>query len=70
MKMRETSIPNYTIIEVWNNNLEEEFKKIRKIVQKYPYVAMVSNKTANFAHKLPFISLFIPLKRIPNSLVW
>lgn len=70
MKMRETSIPNYTIIEVWNNNLEEEFKKIRKIVQKYPYVAMVSNNTANFARKLPFISLFITLKRIPNSLVW
>lgn len=40
MKMKETSVPNYTIIEVWNNNLEEEFKKIRKIVQKYPYVAM------------------------------
>lgn len=34
--------PNYTIIEVWSSNLEEEFRKIRKIVQKYPYVAMVS----------------------------
>ncbi len=33
--------PNFTIIEVWNNNLEEEFKKIRKIIQKYPFVAMV-----------------------------
>lgn len=63
MKMRETSIPNYTIIEVWNNNLEEEFKKIRKIVQKYPYVAMVSTRAVNFAHKLPFISGFIPLKK-------
>ena len=33
--------PNFTIIEVWSSNLEEEFRKIRKIVQKYPYVAMV-----------------------------
>lgn len=32
--------PKYTIIEVWNNNLEEEFRKIRKIIQKYNYVAM------------------------------
>ena len=37
--------PNYTIIEVWNSNLEEEFRKIRKIVQKYPFVAMVLLKT-------------------------
>jgi len=29
------------IQEVWQSNLEEEFRKIRNIVQKYPYVAMV-----------------------------
>lgn len=45
MKMKESTSPNYTIIEVWNNNLDEEFKKIRKIVQKYPYVAMVKIKS-------------------------
>lgn len=28
------------IQEVWQSNLEEEFRKIRNIVQKYPYVAM------------------------------
>ena len=39
--MKDTSNSNYTIIEVWSNNLEEEFKKIRKIIQKYPFVAMV-----------------------------
>ncbi len=43
MKMKDSSpSPNFSIIEVWNSNLEEEFKKIRKIVQKYPYIAMVS----------------------------
>jgi len=40
MKMKDTPNSNYTIIEVWSNNLEEEFKKIRKIIQKYPFVAM------------------------------
>lgn len=29
------------IQEVWHSNLEDEFRKIRAIVQKYPYVAMV-----------------------------
>ena len=28
-------------VEVWGKNLEKVFAKIRKIVQKYPYVAMV-----------------------------
>ena len=42
MKMKDMSPnPNFTIIEVWNSNLDEEFKKIRKIIQKYPFVAMV-----------------------------
>lgn len=41
MKMKDSSpSPNFSIIEVWNTNLEEEFKKIRKIVQKYPFIAM------------------------------
>ena len=29
-------------IEVWAKNLEDVFVRIRQIVQKYPYVAMVS----------------------------
>ena len=52
MKMKDTSNSNYTIIEVWSNNLEEEFKKIRKIIQKYPFVAMV----------LIFIIIFLIIK--------
>ena len=57
MKMNEISHPNFTIIEVWSSNLEEEFKKIRKIVQKYPYVAMV-----NFVTSIPFFILKILIK--------
>lgn len=29
-------------MEIWEHNLDEGFDKIRNIVQKYPYVAMVS----------------------------
>ncbi len=32
-------------MEIWSHNLEEGFEKIRRIVQKYPYVAMVSFDT-------------------------
>ena len=28
------------IREVWNHNLEDEFKNICKVVQDYPYVAL------------------------------
>ncbi|XP_031555628.1 CCR4-NOT transcription complex subunit 7-like [Actinia tenebrosa] len=31
---------NYGIRDVWKDNMEEEFAKIREIVQEYPYVAM------------------------------
>lgn len=30
------------IREVWSHNMEEEFHHIRRIVQQYPFVAMVS----------------------------
>ena len=31
-----------SIRDVWAKNIEEEFGKIREIVTKYPYIAMVS----------------------------
>ena len=64
MIMKDTSnTSNYTIIEVWNSNLEEEFRKIRKIIQKYPFVAMVSNKNIRI-----FISIKFDYSLIINSI--
>lgn len=39
--MPEEPIPSYTIKDVWAHNVEEEFRAIRKLIVKYPYVAMV-----------------------------
>ena len=37
-----SNVTNFNIRDVWKNNMEEEFAKIRDVVEKYPYVAMVS----------------------------
>ena len=36
-----SNVTNFNIRDVWKNNMEEEFAKIRDIVENYPYVAMV-----------------------------
>ena len=43
MVSAENNMPaaHYGIKDVWAVNLEEEFKKIRQVVQSYPHVAMV-----------------------------
>jgi len=38
--MPEEPIPPFTIKDVWAHNVEEEFRAIRKLILKYPYVAM------------------------------
>jgi hypothetical protein len=40
--MPEEPVPPYTIKDVWAHNVEEEFRAIRKLIVKYPFVAMVS----------------------------
>ena len=37
-----SSSANYGIRDVWADNMAEEFRKIRQLVDKYPFVAMVS----------------------------
>ena len=39
-------------VEVWAHNLEDEFVKIRRIVQKYPYISMVGKHLFNEGHFL------------------
>ena len=36
--------PPEDFVEVWTSNLEEEFARMRKLVLKYPYIAMVSTE--------------------------
>jgi CCR4-NOT transcription complex subunit 7/8 len=38
--MPTSTVPEYGIQDVWESNLEEEFRKIRQVVTKYNYVAM------------------------------
>lgn len=38
--MPTSTAPEFGIQDVWRSNLEEEFRKIRQVVNSYPYVAM------------------------------
>ncbi len=41
--MPEEPLSSLGIKDVWAHNVEEEFRSIRKLILKYPYVAMVSS---------------------------
>ena len=47
MKMPISTGNEYGIQDVWSSNMEEEFAKIRKIVNKYSYIAMVRFVVSN-----------------------
>lgn len=40
------------ICEVWANNLEEELKRIRHVIRKYNYIAMVSGPDRDTRQRL------------------
>jgi len=40
--MPSIGMAEYGIMDVWVTNMEEEFRKIRQVIQHYKYVAMVS----------------------------
>ena len=64
-KMPGSSVPEYGIVDVWAHNLEEEFTKIRKVVQKYNYVAMVSEASGPCLNiKTIFPCMEISIKKI------
>ena len=46
----------YGIQDVWSSNMEEEFAKIRKIVNKYSYIAMVRIQSVKML-ELPFLRI-------------
>ena len=55
--MPEEPIPSYTIKDVWAHNVEEEFRSIRKLTLKYPYVAMVCLRNEISFFDVCFVSL-------------
>lgn len=57
------------IREVWKQNLEEEMAVLREVVDKYPYIAMVSISHSNhYRVKLLFAMLTVLDSRTQNSL--
>lgn len=67
----------YGIKDVWNSNLEEEFKKIRHVIQRYRFVAMVIVSNENLRkYNLrlinfnPILNLEILFFRIQNFQEW
>lgn len=58
----------YGIKDVWNSNLEEEFKKIRHVIQRYRFVAMVCELFCN-SKLLQYLCSTVGLKNMPVCLL-
>lgn len=54
------------IREVWASNLEKEFKAMRQVVQKYPFVAMVSCSCYRIPTQILTL-LYLSGHRVPRS---
>lgn len=52
-----SSVDPEDFVDIWQRNIEEEFNKIRQLVQKYPYVAMVREMLTDNGSPLPRLSL-------------
>ena len=57
-------------MEIWAHNLDEGFDKIRHIVQKYPYVAMVSYITLLCSNTSQLLHFNWKCSRTQNFRVW
>lgn len=47
------------ICEVWASNLDEELKRIRQVIRKYNYIAMVSLFKCSFVYFRSLSDLFV-----------
>lgn len=55
-------VNNFNIRDVWKNNMEEEFVKIRDVVENYFYVVMVRVKY--------FVLIFVEVNCFKSELFW
>lgn len=55
-------VNNFNIRDVWKNNMEEEFVKIRDVVESYFYVVMVRVKY--------FVLIFVGVNCFKSELFW
>jgi len=52
-----SSVDPEDFVDIWQRNIEQEFNRIRQLVQKYPYVAMVREMHTDNGSPLGRLSL-------------
>ena len=52
-----SSVDPEDFVDIWQRNIEQEFNRIRQLVQKYPYVAMVREMHTDNGYLLGRLSL-------------